>query len=107
MSRNNSYCTSLEQINCASIRGIIDYKIKSGCQIVITGGTEVGHENEANSHYDGFRLNIDLNKCHDIFIKSNYKFIGRIRNGSPQWEDSCQNIFRLEGNHWNIYFFQY
>lgn len=37
MSRNNSYCTSLDQINCASIRGLITYKLNSKCPIIITG----------------------------------------------------------------------
>ena len=68
------------------------------------GGTEIGYENEEYSHFDGFRLNIDLNECHDIFIKKNLDFVGKQTNGAPEWQDSCLNVFRLEGNHWNIFF---
>lgn len=103
-SRNNSYCTSLDSVQCGTIRGILKYKQKSNCQVIVTGGTEIGFETEKFSHFDGYRLNIDLNKCHDVYIKTQFTFIGKIKNGAPQWMDTLKNVFRLEGNHWNIFF---
>lgn len=35
--RNDSKCTSLEGVNCKTIAQIVEYKIKSGCQTIITG----------------------------------------------------------------------
>ncbi len=41
--KSNKKCTSLQQIHPQVISGIVDFKAKSGCNVVITGGTEVGH----------------------------------------------------------------
>lgn len=39
--RNIKSCTSLDQIRENTVSGIINLKRKSGCKIVVTGGTEV------------------------------------------------------------------
>ena len=50
----------------------------------------------------GFRLNIGLNSCNEKFIKKAFKYIGESISGAPQWQDKNMNVYRLEGNHWNI-----
>jgi hypothetical protein len=79
------------------------YKLESKCDIIISAGTEDGHEMEELSHYSGYRLNIELNKCHNDYILK-FTFIGKKSNGAPQFRDANGNIFTLEGNHWNILF---
>jgi hypothetical protein len=65
-------------------------------------GTEVGHAQEEYSHYDGYRVNIALNQCINYYIKSNLKFIGKLRTGAPRYIDANMNVYTLEGNHWNV-----
>ena len=56
--RNNSTCTSLEQVRQTTISGIKTLKSASGCAIQITGGTETGHAGGTYSHWNGYKLDI-------------------------------------------------
>lgn len=51
---NRSTCTSFTNINKATIAGVIAFKKASGCAVVITGGTEVGHSSGTYSHRNGY-----------------------------------------------------
>lgn len=68
--RQNSTCTSLDQIRCKSIVGIINFRDRSNCTVTITGGTEVGHMNATQSHYTGFKFDIRMNVCVNTYITS-------------------------------------
>jgi hypothetical protein len=70
--RNNGRCTSLDSINCKSIQEIIQYKKKSGCATIITGGTETGHSSGTYSHWNGYKIDIGLNSCHKSYIESTF-----------------------------------
>ena len=84
--RNNSHCTSYEQINQSTVSGVITLKRASGCAINITGGTEVGHASDA-------------------YIKNNFSYIGLRGDGYPQWKAASGNLYCDEGNHWDITYF--
>lgn len=51
---------------------------------------------------NGFRLNIGLNTCNENYIKKSFQYIGESISGASQWQDTYMNVYRLEGNHWNI-----
>ena len=104
--RLNSKCTSLEQINCKSIKGIINYKKVSGCSITITGGSETGHSSGTYSHWNGYKLDISVSTCHSNYITSKYTYVGqRPGDNAALYKDPSGNQFALEGNHWDITFY--
>lgn len=53
--RNNSTCTSFEQINQSTVDGVITLDRASGCNVLITGGTEAGHAPGTYSHWGGLQ----------------------------------------------------
>jgi len=101
--RNNPRCTSLEQVNCKTIDGIVRLKGASGCPITITGGTETGHAGGDRSHWNGFKLDFALNNCINTHIKTKYRKIGN-RGSYEQWQEPNGTIHCLEGNHWDSTF---
>eukprot|EP00002_Diphylleia_rotans_P009909 TRINITY_DN2026_c0_g1_i1.p2 TRINITY_DN2026_c0_g1~~TRINITY_DN2026_c0_g1_i1.p2 ORF type:complete len:153 (+),score=24.20 TRINITY_DN2026_c0_g1_i1:55-513(+) len=103
--RNNPTCTSLEQINCATIDGIIRFKTQSGCPTNVTGGTETGHSGGTYSHWNGYKIDISLSSCNQNYIPANYKFIGYRGDGAAQYQSSNGNIYAKEGNHWDITYY--
>ena len=103
--RNNSTCTSFEQVNQESISGVITLKNASGCSINITGGTEVGHASGTYSHWNGYKLDISKYTCIGNYIKNNFSYIGLRGDGSPQWQSGAGNVYADEGNHWDITFY--
>ncbi|CAF0910233.1 unnamed protein product [Didymodactylos carnosus] len=102
--RNNKKCTSLDQINCNAIRCLKTLKTSSGCGITVTGGTEIGHAAGAQSHYNGYKIDISLNACVDGYIKKSFPFIGNRGDGAAQYKASSGNVYAKEGNHWDITF---
>jgi hypothetical protein len=103
--RNRRTCTSLEQVRCNTITGILTLKRASNCAITITGGTETGHSGGQYSHWNGYKLDLSLNSCLDSYIKRSFTEIGRRGDGARQWKSSSGNIYALEGNHWDITYF--
>ena len=103
--RNNSHCTSYEQINQSTVSGVITLKRASGCAINITGGTEVGHASGTYSHWNGYKVDIAHNSCIDAYIKNNFSYIGLRGDGFPQWKAASGNLYCDEGNHWDITYF--
>lgn len=102
--RNNRSCTSLEQIRCRSIDGIVALKQSSGCGITITGGTEVGHAGGTHSHWNGYKIDFSLNACINGYIQRSFQYIGRRGDGAEQWRASSGNVYAKEGNHWDATF---
>jgi len=102
--RGRSCCTSLEQIRCRSIDGIVGVKQASGCPITITGGTETGHASGPNSHWNGYKLDWSLNACIEGYIKKSSRYQGRRGDGAECWVSSNNNHYCKEGNHWDTTF---
>lgn len=100
--RNTPTCTSFEQINDTTVAGVITLKQASGCAVNITGGTEVGHADGAQSHYNGFKVDLSLSSCLDGYIKGAFARIGDRGDGYPQWQATSGNIYCEEGDHWDI-----
>jgi len=103
--RSNSRCTSLDQINSNTINGLITLKRASGCSIVVTGGSEVGHASGTYSHYTGYKADISLNSCIDSYITKNFASIGTRSDGAAQYKSASGNIYAKEGNHWDILYY--
>lgn len=98
--RNNSKCTSLEQINSGTVAGIISLKRASKCAVTITGGTEVGHASGVYSHWNGYKLDVRPNACLSQYVKNNFTSIG-----GNKWRAASGNIYWLEGSHWDIVYY--
>ncbi|CAF4204769.1 unnamed protein product [Rotaria magnacalcarata] len=97
-------CTSLEQINCNAIRCLKVLKDSSRCRITVTGGTEVGHAAGTLSHYNGYKIDISLNKCINSYITSKFRSFGKRGDGAALYKASNGNIYAEERNHWDIMF---
>jgi len=98
--RDNPTCTSFEQINLTTVQGAQTLKSASGCALNITGGTEVGHASGTFSHFNGYKLDMSLSSCLTGYIQRNFTSIG-----GDKWESAAGNIYFLEGNHWDITYF--
>ena len=99
--RNNSTCTSFDQVNLATIQGAQTLKRASGCALNITGGTETGHASGTYSHWNGYKLDFALGSgCLGSYIRNNFTSIG-----GNQWKSGSGNIYFLESNHWDVTYF--
>ena len=103
--RNNPTCTSFDQVNLDSIRGIITLKSASGCAINITGGTETGHAGGTYSHWNGYKLDISPAACVSNYITGSFAFIGYRGDGAAMYESGSGNIYARESNHWDILYY--
>lgn len=106
--RSNPRCTSLAQINRSTVRGVITLKRASGCAIIITGGTEVGHGTRTHSrytHYNGYKLDLAHNRCLDRYLHRAFRYAGIRGDGYPQWRAPSGNIYCNEGSHWDVTYF--
>lgn len=97
--RNNSTCTSFDQVNLTTIQGIQTLRGASGCAINITGGTETGHASGTYSHWNGYKLDISLGGCVSNYIQR-FTYIG-----GSKYQSGSGNIYYLEGNHWDITYY--
>ncbi|MFJ7911953.1 hypothetical protein [Kitasatospora sp. NPDC096204] len=84
--RNDRGCTSLDGVRTATIDGVIGLRRASGCDITITGGTEVGHsENGDYRHDNGYKVDVSLTECVTKHIER-HAAKGETRgDGAPQW----------------------
>ncbi len=103
--RNKTNCTSFDQINEATIDGIIAFKNACKGTIVITGGTEKGHETGTNSHWNGYKVDIRFNPTVDQYIKAHYTKMKKRADGAEQYKSKAGNIYALEASHWDITYF--
>jgi hypothetical protein len=99
--RSDVNCTSLDQINTATVDDLIAFHRTSACTVLITGGTEVGHETSTYSHYNGYKVDLRLNTCINGFIRAHYVPIVPPTFGTEQYRDGS-NIYTYEGNHWDV-----
>ncbi len=103
--RNNASCTSLDQVRAASIRGAISLKGASGCGLIVTGGTEVGHASGAVSHSTGYKLDFSFNSCITGFIQNSMTYIGLRGDGAAQYQDARGDVYARESTHWDVIFY--
>ncbi|KGN36790.1 hypothetical protein [Knoellia subterranea] len=103
--RNVSTCTSFDQVNSATIDGIITLKRASGCSILITGGTETGHASGTYSHWNGYKLDISPYTCISNYITGTFPYIGLRGDGARQYKSGAGNIYARESNHWDILYY--
>ena len=76
--RNNSTCTSFDQLNLATAQGAQTLKGASGCALNITGGTETGHASGTYSHWNGYKLDFGKNTCITSYVKNSFTYIGLV-----------------------------
>ena len=98
--RNKRNCTSLEQVNSATIQGAITLKNASRCALNVTGGTEVGHAPGTYSHWNGYKLDFALSTCLGNYITGNFASIG-----GNKWKAPSGNIYYRESDHWDVVFY--
>ncbi|MEV0754706.1 hypothetical protein [Streptosporangium sp. NPDC050280] len=104
--RNGPHCTSLEAVRSATVSSAIELKRRSGCPLVVTGGTEVGHAPGPYSHYEGYKLDIKPNACINRYITKNYPLQGVRGDGARLYGQSATSgpLFAREADHWDILF---
>ncbi|MFE5300672.1 peptidoglycan-binding protein [Streptomyces sp. NPDC056632] len=106
--------TSLQGVRARTIEGVITLKRKSGCTIVITGGTESGHSAGPRSHAQGYKLDLrtrDEGRCVTNWIKDTQR-TGKPRGSDPRWYGTLNGIGleyvyetpKRSGVHWDITF---
>jgi hypothetical protein len=103
--RSKSNCTSFDQINAATITGIITFHSASGCALTITGGTEVGHAAGTYSHYNGYKVDVSRTSCVTDYVHKNFAYQGLRSDGAPLYKSSAGNLYADEGSHWDITYF--
>jgi hypothetical protein len=99
--RSDVDCTSLDQINTTTVTDLVAFHQTSGCTVLITGGTEVGHETSTYSHYNGYKVDLRLTTCINGYIRAHYAPIVPPTFGTEQYRDGG-NIYTYEGNHWDV-----
>jgi hypothetical protein len=97
--RNNTSCTSLDQVNSATVNGAVTLKGASKCGLTVTGGTEKGHASGTFSHWNGFKLDFHKTNCLTNYVKGTFTSIG-----GSKWQSGSGNVYFDEGNHWDVTF---
>lgn len=104
--------TSLEGVRQNTIDNIINFQEESGCDIVVTGGTESGggHAAGDHSHANGYKL--DIRSTDDVtnYIQDNFTPAGARSNGDPIYTDAdgneyCHEIHNPNKIHWDITYY--
>ncbi|MEU3530843.1 hypothetical protein AB0E70_04515 [Streptomyces murinus] len=103
--RNNSTCTSFDQLNLTTAQGAVTLKHASGCALNITGGTETGHASGTYSHWNGYKLDYGKNTCVTNYIKNNFTYSGLRGDGYPMWTAASGNVYADEGTHWDALYY--
>jgi hypothetical protein len=103
--RNNRTCTSFEGIRQATIDGAVTLKSASGCSLMITGGTETGHQSGTYSHWNGYKLDFSRTTCLTNWVHNTYTYIGQRSDGAAQYQAASGNIYADEGNHWDVLYY--
>ena len=97
---NNPRCTSLTGLPRSAVTGLEDVKSQCGCDLTVTGGTEVGHE----THGPGKAI-VDL----AITPSTNAFILSEIGTSNPQqntWYLGARDgvHYFYEGDHWHACF---
>jgi hypothetical protein len=65
--KDSSYCTSLEQVNCETVCGLLRYAERSSCNVTITGKTRKPYFNPFFNHRIENFIRLKLNMKKKIF----------------------------------------
>jgi hypothetical protein len=95
-------CTSLEHIRRGTIDGLIAFKRRSHCRIVVSGGTERGHAQGRFSHWNGYKIDVLPNRCVDRYITGRFRHIGVRGDGAELYHARSGGIYANEGSHWDL-----
>ncbi|MEU4830019.1 hypothetical protein [Streptosporangium sp. NPDC023615] len=104
--RQGRTCTSLQAVRSGTISSAIDLKRRSGCRLVVTGGTEVGHAPGPYSHFAGYKLDIKPNRCINRYITKNHPSQG-VRGDRARLygaDGTSGPLYAREADHWDILF---
>ncbi|MGC5010021.1 hypothetical protein ACLQ2R_04595 [Streptosporangium sp. DT93] len=104
--RQGRTCTSLQAVRSGTVSSAIDLKRRSGCRLVVTGGTEVGHAPGPYSHFAGYKLDIKPNRCINRYITKNHPAQG-VRGDRARLygaEGTSGPLYAREADHWDILF---
>ncbi|MEV4168052.1 hypothetical protein [Nonomuraea sp. NPDC049709] len=104
VSKHMHHCTSLDSVRTGTIAKAIALKQRSGCPIMVTGGTERGHAPGHFSHGNGYKLDISHNACIDRHISKNHDKAGIRSDGARLYKSGSGTTFADEGDHWDILF---
>ncbi|MEU6211598.1 hypothetical protein ABZ891_17025 [Streptomyces sp. NPDC047023] len=102
--RNNPTCTSLEQVNAATIGDVTTLRRASACALTITGGTETGHASGTYSHWNGYKIDFSPTSCVSGYITRSFTRISDRGDGAARWRSAAGNVYAREGNHWDVTF---
>lgn len=95
--------TSLEGMRQNTINEIVNIQRNCGCNIVVTGGTEGGHSAGANSHTNGYKVDLGLNAGLNNYVERNFAPAGiRSDDGARLWRAPNGTVYARESNHWDI-----
>ncbi|MFD0899349.1 hypothetical protein [Actinomadura sediminis] len=99
--REKPTCTSFTGLRWTTLEGLLRFAAKSGCKIVVTGGTERGHAPGRHSHYNGYKIDIAPNKCVDREIEG-YDREGVRGDGAKLYRSPEGGLYARESDHWDI-----
>eukprot|EP01006_Ploeotia_vitrea_P060040 TRINITY_DN75201_c0_g1_i1.p1 TRINITY_DN75201_c0_g1~~TRINITY_DN75201_c0_g1_i1.p1 ORF type:complete len:502 (+),score=22.73 TRINITY_DN75201_c0_g1_i1:83-1588(+) len=88
--RNKKTCTSLDSIRRGTIEGATYlHSLCSGCDLVVTGGTEVGHTQGNKSHYNGYKLDFRDTPSLRNFLKESFQKVSGKKTAycESAWQD--------------------
>lgn len=97
--RHNPRCTSLEGVRASTIEWLIVLQEASGCDLLVTGGTETGHADGTYSHWNGYRIDLNASSCLAGHIRRNFD-----PQGGGIWLAPSGNQYYNEGSHWDVTF---
>lgn len=103
--RHRIECTSLEGIRWGSLDGLVAFKERSGCPLMVSGGTETGHAKGRFSHWNGYKIDVMPSRCVDQYILRHYRYT-RTRGGDEAelYQARSGAVFAQEAGHWDILF---
>lgn len=104
VNRRVRHCTSLDSVRTKTVRRVVALKRRSGCPVIVTGGTETGHAPGRFSHGSGHKLDIGHNACIDRYIKKTARPIGVRGDGARLYRAPSGTVYADEGDHWDILF---
>ncbi|MGI5268202.1 hypothetical protein ACQEUU_03530 [Nonomuraea sp. CA-218870] len=102
--RHVRHCTSLDSVRTATVQRVVTLKRRSGCPVIVTGGTETGHAPGRYSHGSGHKLDIGHNACIDRYIKKIADPAGMRGDGARLYRSPSGTVYADEGDHWDILF---
>jgi len=96
-------CTSLGGISKAAVAGIVQFKEDCQCNVIVTGGTELGHKGSGpGTHAGGDKLDIGRSAAVDSYIQNNYTKIGIRSDGATMYKAPNGAVYAKESDHWDV-----